>query len=77
MMWWWGNGAWGWGMMAVGFVFMIAFWAAIIALIVWAVRAVSGGAGPRERSALEIAKLRYARGEISREQYEQLRRDLA
>lgn len=31
----------------------------------------------RTSDALEIARLRYAQGEITREEYEQLRRDLA
>lgn len=32
---------------------------------------------PRTNDALEIARRRYAQGEVTREEYEQLRRDLA
>lgn len=37
-----------------------------------------GQSGPAERSqsGLEILKARYARGEISREQFEELKRDI-
>ncbi|MBI3952895.1 MAG: SHOCT domain-containing protein [Chloroflexi bacterium] len=73
---WYGMGGWGWAWMTMGMVTMLLFWGAVIALIIWAVRAVSGGAGPRERSPLEIAQARYARGEITKEQFEALRRDL-
>ena len=69
---------------------MILFWGGIIVLGVWAFRATMGGNPPRasnrpgdearDRSsgdrALEILKERYARGEISREEYEEIRDDL-
>ena len=76
------------GMMGGGFgwmwmmpVFMIAFWG----LVIWAVVAVvqgashTNGAGPsapREESALEILKRRYARGEIGKEEFEEKKRAL-
>ena len=37
----------------------------------------TSAASSRPSDALEIARLRYAQGEIAREEYEQLRRDLA
>jgi putative membrane protein len=59
----------------------IFLWLLLIGLIVLAVvlilRATRGqGGGGVSDSALEIARRRYARGEISKEEYEQLRRDL-
>ena len=50
-------------------------------LIVWAIVAAtrhSGGAHETtaSRTPLDIAKERYARGEITREQFEQLKKDL-
>jgi putative membrane protein len=79
-MWWWmHDGSAAWWMVAMGWVWMLVFWGAIIALVVWVVRrisqppAASSGSAP---SALEIAKARYARGEITREQFEELKKDL-
>ncbi len=54
-------------------------WLALMAWLVYAlVRALSGSAPSvgREDRALEILKERYARGEIDRETFEQMRRDL-
>ncbi len=65
--------------MGIGGIFMWLFWIALILVVVWAIKArvVSDGrAEKEEKSALEILKERYARGEIDREEYEQKRRDL-
>lgn len=69
-------GGMGWWMLFGG-IWMLLFWGAIIWLIVWGVSRLAGGARPAEDEPLEIARRRYARGEITREQYEQLRQDLA
>lgn len=66
--------------MGFGMIFMVFFWVAIIALVVWGVGAVArgGSQGPKKEdypSPLEIASQRYARGEISRQEYEQLKKD--
>jgi putative membrane protein len=73
-MWGWGGG-W-WWMALVMPIGMILFWGSIIALIVWAIRQFSEGRGGGG-NAIEIARGRYARGEISREEFDQIRRDLA
>ncbi len=75
MGWDWGN--WGWGMGLSMFLGVIV-WGGIIALIVWvAVRLTrQGGGGGGGKSALDIARERYARGEITRDQYDQLKKDL-
>lgn len=83
----WGDGypsmmGWGFGwMMWFMPMFMIAFWGLVIWAVVAVVQGVSraSGSGPtasREEPALEILKRRYARGEISREEYEEKKRDL-
>ncbi len=69
-----GMGGWEWGMMAVGMVFMLS----IITLVVWLIwSGVRCGTRPsRSPRAEEILAERYARGEISREEYEERLSDL-
>ena len=78
------GGDFGFGMMnGFGGIFMILFWIVIIALGVWLISSfvsrsnsqTSSGQPPAE-SALDILKKRYARGEITKEQFEDMRRDL-
>jgi putative membrane protein len=66
-----------WGMSGM-MMFMALAWLVVIvgvvAVVWWLVRTVT----PRRRDdALAILRERYARGEISREEYESRRRDLA
>lgn len=77
---------WGWGWMLFGGLTMVLFWGGLIALIVLAVRGLTGsgyqsrsGELPERRAtpdALEILKTRYAKGEITQEEFEQIRKDL-
>ncbi len=53
-------------------IMMIVFWGGLIALLVWGVRMASS-AGKHSGSPLEIAGRRYASGEITRQEYEELR----
>ena len=74
----WGHmGDYGWGGMGLG---MLLLWGLLIAGIVILVKCSwgSGACGKRgrEKSALDILKERYARGEIEREEFEQKKRDL-
>lgn len=68
-------------MMFMGF-FWLLFLIVIIVAVVYFVQPASsahnrpGYFGQRE-DPLEIAKLRYAKGEISKAQFEQIRKDLA
>ncbi len=76
------GGSWGLGMgNFMGGFWMFIIWIAIIGAIVWAITAAVRSNQNTERasssSAQEIARTRYARGEINKEQYEQLRKDLA
>ena len=74
MMWDFGAGLW-W---AFGGVFMILFWVGLIVLIVWVVMKLGkGGETSSKKDALDIAKERYAKGEISREEFEQIKKDLS
>jgi putative membrane protein len=66
---------WGWAGMGLG---MLLFWVLLIAAIVLLFRSSSGPGGGRshERSALDLLKERYARGEIEREEFLQKKHDL-
>jgi len=66
-----------------GLLIMLLFWGGLIALAVWLVSALFPREGQRrtappegELSAREILDRRYARGELTREQYELIKRDL-
>ncbi len=73
----WNFGSVGWGWMIFGWLFMVLFWGAVVWLIWWAIaRSTQDQRTTGGQSPLDIAKTRYARGEITREQYEQLKRDL-
>lgn len=68
----------GGGAMGIG---MLLFWGLIIAGIVLLARALGETRGgseprPRESTALDILRERYARGEIDKAELEQKRRDL-
>ena len=69
---------WMWGLgMGLGGLVMLTFWGALIVGIVLLVRSMGVGGGPLSHGApLDILKRRYAAGEITREQYEQMRKDL-
>ena len=73
-----------WGMhdgmgwwMVFGGVWMLLFWGAVIWLVAWAVTRVGGGRSTDSDTPLDIVQRRYARGEITRDEFEQLRKDLA
>lgn len=80
-------GPWMWGWGGYGYagwwgIAMILFWVLIIVgivlLIAWLVRGSQAQrpAGPSEDRALTLLRERFARGEISQEQFEQMRRTL-
>lgn len=68
---------WSWGM-GLGLIFMIVFWILIILGIVYLVRLIIGAEkrGAREDSALDILKKRYANGEITKEEFEEKKKDI-
>ncbi len=72
----------GFGMGLGGGLIMVLVWGGLILLAVWLVKSLfpANSQTPRPdqgTSASEILRQRYARGEITREQYEALKRDLA
>ncbi len=69
-------GDYGWGM-GFGWIFMITFWVLVILGVVYVIQMLTKGAAkPGSDSSLEILKKRYAKGEISREEFERIKEDL-
>jgi len=71
MMGWGGGMGWPWPMMFI-------FWIVVIAGIVYFVRSASAGRGRGSsvESALDILKKRYAKGEINKDEFEKIKKDI-
>ena len=74
----------GWGWTLFGGAMMLLFWAGLIVFVVWLVRSVFPGSASSstptadaDLSARQILDRRYASGEITRDQYEDMKRDLS
>ncbi len=73
---------WGMGFGALGFLFMAVFWIVIIAAAVWLLgnlfprRDTTQPSGTVDETAVEILKRRYARGELSQEEFTTMRSEL-
>jgi uncharacterized membrane protein len=77
-------GTWGW----IGMALYLLFWAALIVGVIYLIIRIARRVGPTvpfsttgpeitaPLSAIELAKMRYARGEIDREAYLKLVEDL-
>lgn len=78
----------GWGLGWLGMLFVMFFWLFVVVLAVWLLSRLfpgttnAAGAAPSQDNsatsvkALDILKQRYARGEISKDQYEDMRQSL-
>ena len=73
----------GWGMGWLSMVFMIILWVLVIVglvfLIKWVIQTTKGEktiVGASSTRATDILKERYARGEINKEEFEKMKRDL-
>ena len=78
-----GGGMMGWGGMGlfgglIGLILNLAILVGIVILVVWAVRRFTsnGGSSSSVQTPREILQVRYARGEITREQYNEILSDL-
>ena len=67
----------GWGM-GFGWIFMILFWALVILGVIYLVKLLAGGSkvSKSNESAIDILKKRYAKGEISKEEFEDRKKDI-
>ena len=74
----------GWfGHTLFGGLFMLVVWVAVIFFVVWVVRELSGsnrnghGSGrDGGKIALDILKERYAKGELTKEQFETMKKEI-
>ncbi len=77
---WWGSGPWGWspGWWLLAPLLMPLFWAGVILLAIsfFRTRCSRRGHGPGPDGALDILRSRYAKGEMTRDEFETMWRDL-
>jgi putative membrane protein len=69
----------GWGMrFGFGWIAMIIFWVLLILGIVYLVKMIAGSSKKEDtqETAIDILKMRYAKGEISKEEFEKIKDDL-
>jgi putative membrane protein len=75
---WLGSRPWSWGpgWWPFGPLLMLGFWVVVILLVAWLLRRWRSSQQRPQDSALDILRARYAKGEITREDFEGIRRDL-
>ena len=64
----------GWGAMLMGWIWMLLVVAAVVAGVVLNARAT---AARQSETPVEILRKRYAAGELTKEQFDQMKRDVA
>lgn len=66
------------GMSSGMWIFGLIFWILVIAGLILLIKYLWEGSGTKrvEESALEVLKKRYAKGEISKEEFEEKKKDL-
>jgi len=69
----WGNHGWG---MGAGWLFMIIFWAFVILGIIYLLKLVIGAEKQKGETSLEVLKKRYVKGEITKEEFEEKKKDI-
>ncbi len=74
-------GGFGFGGMWLGGLLMLVFWLFVLGGVVWLVLTLARSQSASQASAagqtpLDLLRVRYARGEITKEQFDQMRRDV-
>jgi len=69
----------GFGAMGMGLGWL--FWALVVGLVIWLVTrylngGVQTGTEPQQLSALDILKARYASGELTRQEFDRMKKDV-
>lgn len=74
----WPGMGWGWPWPLMMLVFWIAVIVGVIFLVRWVASSANRGRGSTsEESALDILNKRYAKGEINRDEYEKIKKDIS
>lgn len=78
---WGGMDGMGWGWIGLGMLHVGLFWIlvilGIVVLVKWLASGPPSSVPPRsEARAIDILKARYAKGELTREQFEQMKREI-
>lgn len=71
-----GHMDWGDGGFVVMWITMAVFWVGVLAVAAWAVAVYARKGSEPGRPALDIARARYARGEITTEEFERIKDSL-
>jgi putative membrane protein len=67
----------GLGFGAWGFLMMLIFWVAFVALSAWVVKAIFVGRSETNGNAIGILDERFARGEITKKEYSSMKKELS
>jgi len=62
--------------MAIGGVLMVLFWAGVVGFAIWAISKLARRSHDGN-GALAAVRERYARGEVSREEFDRIKKDLS
>ena len=62
--------------MVAGWFLIVLIWVGLAALAVWSFKWYTKRNASTKQSPIDIAKERYAKGEITKEQFEQIKKDL-
>ena len=69
-------GVWGWVGLILNLIFWVGLIAGLILLVIRAIRRAGVPAASGQPTAKEILQAKYARGEITREQYQLMKQDI-
>lgn len=74
----WMSGSWGGGMMAGSWLLHLLFLVGLVLLIVWIMRSLIGAnQAAGSLTARQILDQRYASGDLTRKEYDQMKKDIA
>jgi putative membrane protein len=64
------------GLIVVGWLIVILILAGLAALAVWTFKWFPKQSAPKKQDQIDIARKQYAKGEITKEQFERIKKDL-